>query len=415
MILGLIVLAGLGLRVVYVLTVTHDDPHLYDASYYAAQARSIAQGMGFFVDPSHRFKDPDGSPGPAADHPPLTSTVLVPAALVDDAHARDLLMRFTMVGVGLATIALVGALGRAIGGDTTGLLAAGIAALDPNLWMNDGLIMSESLSVMLTAAILVCAYRVMTRGVSWRWIVAMGCSCGLLMLTRSELALMTPFVAVPAVWIGSRGTRELRVRALWALSAAAVTALVVGPWVAYNLSRFHDPTTISSNDGFALLAGNCASVYDGPFIGLIDINCVPAPRGDQSEANSRDESRALSFIEHHLDRVPVVMLARVGRMWSVYAFDQGTTAGELEGRPRWASAMGRVFLFVLLPLAIVGGVMLRRRRIPLWPLVVPVALVTITVALWTGGFIRYRAPAEPSIIALASVGALALAARLRPA
>ena len=70
-------------------------------------------------------------------------------------------MRFTMVILGLGTVVVLALLARALGGDTAGLIAAGIAALDPNLWMNDGLIMSESLCILVVSAILLVTYRVL--------------------------------------------------------------------------------------------------------------------------------------------------------------------------------------------------------------------------------------------------------------
>src|SRR5260370_31193882 len=75
----LILVAALALRVGYVLTVTRHDHHFYDAFYYDVEAATIADGHGFVL-PAVGYK-----PGPAADHPPLTSIVLVPAAKLDEA------------------------------------------------------------------------------------------------------------------------------------------------------------------------------------------------------------------------------------------------------------------------------------------------------------------------------------------
>jgi hypothetical protein len=56
---------------------------------------------------------------------------------------------------------------------------------------------------------------------------------------------------------------------------------------------------------------------------------------------------------------------------------------------------------------VAGGVFLRRRRIPLTPLLAPFAAVAVTVAV-TFGETRYRALAEVSLIVLAAVGFEAL-------
>ncbi len=41
-------------------------------------------------------------------------------------------------------------------------------------------------------------------------------------------------------------------------------ALVVSPWVVYNLSRFDKRVTISTGLGQTLLAANCSDTYLGP-------------------------------------------------------------------------------------------------------------------------------------------------------
>jgi hypothetical protein len=66
--------------------------------------------------------------------------------------------------------------------------------------------------------------------------------------------------------------------------------------------------------------------------------------------------------------------------------------------------------WLLAPLAVAGGWLLRRRRQPLVILLMPVAMVTLT-ALLTYGSTRFRFAAEPSIVVLAAVAADAL---LRP-
>jgi hypothetical protein len=81
-----------------------------------------------------------------------------------------------------------------------------------------------------------------------------------------------------------------------------------------------------------------------------------------------------------------------------------------EGRPRWATAAGLWFFYPLAVLAVLGGRQLRRRRVPLWPLVVPIAItVVVSAAFW--GQTRFRAPAEPVLVVLAGTGIAWLMAR----
>jgi 4-amino-4-deoxy-L-arabinose transferase-like glycosyltransferase len=413
-VLALIVVAAFGLRVVYVVTVAREESktHLYDATYYELQARSIAQGDGFFDDPFLLYRHPDRHE-PAADHPPFTTLALLPAALVADPDASNLAMRLTMVVIGTATVALIGLLTRRLAGDTAGLVAAGIAALDPNLWMNDGLIMAEALSVLITVALVAMAFRVMRGGASWRWVVALGVVSGIGVLTRAELALYVPFLVFPALWIGSRDQRGKAVGMM--AGACVVVALVLAPWVGYNLSRFEQPTLLSTNDGVALLGASCDTTYFGSAVGWASVfaPCVPDRNGrDQSVWNNENRSAAFSYMREHLDRLPVVALARLGRNWLVYKPGQTAAFATFEGRPEWATWMGAVVAWALLPLAVSGSVVLRRRRQPIWPLIVPIVTTFAVVALIASGVLRYRATAEPSFIILGAVAVVALLGRL---
>ena len=397
----------------YVLAVTRHDTHFYDAAYYQLQAEAIADGKGFFVNPLVQLAKARATPPAAADHPPLTTLALVPAAFIDDREGDHLAMRFTMTLVGLGTVVMLGLLGRAVAGTTVGVVAAGIGALNPNIWMNDGILMSESILILLMAAILLCAYRTLERG-SWPWITGLGVLCGLLVLTHAELALLAPFLVLPAVWTGaSRAGAGVRARVARVAGCAAVALVVVAPWVGYNLSRFEKPTLLSTTDGDVLVQSNCSSAYSGRLIGETDLACLsPGFHDDPSVLNDKNRSRAFEFIADHLDRLPVVVAARVGRMWSVFRIDQTVGFGVNEGRPRWASYAGVATLYVLVPLAIAGGVVLRRRRVPVWPLVAPIVVVTAT-RLLIAGHPRYRAAAEPSLVVLAAVGAVTLTAWLR--
>jgi hypothetical protein len=73
-----------------------------------------------------------------------------------------------------------------------------------------------------------------------------------------------------------------------------------------------------------------------------------------------------------------------------------------EGRPEAVSIVGLVFFYALLPLAVAGAVLLHRRRVTLLPLLGQFAAVTLT-ALAFYGIVRFRVPAEVSILVLAAI------------
>lgn len=405
--LALVIVLGVVLRIAFVLTTTRHDEGLYDATYYTLQARTIAQGDGFFDDPFQQFEDP-GNSRPAADHPPLTVIAVLPAALIEDPETSELAMRLTMVFFGALTIAFVGLLGRALAGDTAGLVAAAIAAINPNLWINDGLIMSESLAVLLTIALLLVVYRVLRGARSWPWIASLGVLTALAALTRAELGLYAPLLVLPTVLaMGADLATTLRRLVV----AGAAFLLVVGPWVAYNLSRFEEPTFISNGLGLALRSGNCDVTYGGEFMAWSAVfePCTP-PRHDEEQSvwDKQLQEDALRYIRDNVTRAPVVAVARLGRVWHVWRVAQSAEMSAGEGRPEWAGWMAAVATWVTVPLAAYGALTLRRRGERTWPLGISIITTSLVLLAGLGGLLRYRAPAEPALAVLAAIGLLAL-------
>ena len=119
-----------------------------------------------------------------SEHAPLSWIVKEP--LHD--HVRE--HRYTMVLLGTLLVGLIGLLGRRIGGDTVGLVAAGIAAVSPNIWVNDGLVMSETLTALTVVGAMFAA-------LWWRDRPSLGAGrggrarlCGLAVLARVEFVLL---------------------------------------------------------------------------------------------------------------------------------------------------------------------------------------------------------------------------------
>jgi 4-amino-4-deoxy-L-arabinose transferase-like glycosyltransferase len=396
-----------------------------DEVYYNAEANYIAKGQGF-NDPYYTTIHPGAtSAPPTAAHPPLTVLVLAPVDwLVDHPplswviheHVSDHIRedRYTMVLLGTLLVLMIGFLGKRVGGSAVGLTAAGIAAVLPTLWVNDGAVMSETVTGVAVVAALLCALRLRERPTLWR-AAALGLFCGLAALARAEMILFVPLLALVI---------PLTVKKSWAdrgalvVAALAASVLVIGPWVGFNLSRFNDPTFISTNDGVALLGSNCRDVYYGGGTGLTNLtNCLqPVPPGDESQVEKVYRQRAFDYIKAHKGRFPVVVLARIGRTWGVYRPADMVTFNINEDREEWVTRLGFVGYYPVLIAAIAGFVICwrRRQRSVLWILSVPAIAVTVGVAA-TYGQTRFRAAAEPSLTVLAAVAFVAAFAALRRA
>ena len=412
-VLLLIALAALVLRVGYVAFAKTNQPIHGDQLFYNAEANRLARGDGFLepFDPQalSRGVIREGK-DPAADHPPLTVIVLAPVSFVTSEALIP--QRLTMSVLGTVAVVVIGLLARRLAGDRAGWIAAGIAAVYPNLWVNDGLIMSETIATLVVALALLYAYRLIREPNFWNALIV-GALCGLAALTRAELVLLVPLLAVPAALVA----RSVATAQRWKLAGIGVlaAAVLIAPWVGYNLSRFKEPTYLSTNDGIALLGSNCDSVYYGDGIGLTDLKCLgPNPRGDQSVDSKIFRDRAFDYIGDHKKRAVLVTFARVGRTWSLYRPWDMINYNKGEGREGSVTTLGLIAYYPLLIAAVGGWVVMRRRRRRSWPLLVPVLVVTIASAA-TYGQTRFRVPAEPTIVVLAAVAVAAVVARDWPA
>ena len=86
---------------------------------------------------------------------------------------------------GVSTVVLIGLLGRRLGGDRVGLLAALIAAVHPLFVGADVALMSESLYGAVVAGLLLAGYPAVDRPTWQRWSV-LGAIGGVAALTRNE-------------------------------------------------------------------------------------------------------------------------------------------------------------------------------------------------------------------------------------
>jgi 4-amino-4-deoxy-L-arabinose transferase-like glycosyltransferase len=395
-ILLLIVLGAFALRVGYVMLAKRTEPLVGDQLYYNAQANTLARGHGFTD-----FRDGTQT----AEHPPLTALALTPTSWVmerfDPGGSHVLAQRLTMTVFGAAVVLLIGLLGRSVAGARAGLLAAAVAALYPNLWINDGLVMSETLATLAVALAILLTYRFI-RAPSVLNAAWVGAACGLAMLARAELGLLLPIMVLPvALFVKSLPV----VRQLALFLVACLGALViVSPWLIANLTRFDEPVLFSTNDGLTICGANLERTWYGDGTGLWALDCAghPVPRGDRSVVSNALRSEGLHFIRDHLGRLPVVVAVRVARVWSLYAPGQMASYNVNEGRDEAVSWAGFVTFWILVPCAVVGGVVLRRRRVPITPLVAQFVVVTVTAAA-IYGLARFRTPAEVSLVVLAAV------------
>lgn len=384
-----------------------------DAFYYNTQAQLLADGHGF-VNPTANFQAafrPGIDPYlPGAGHPPVYTVFL--AGLDSIGMTRIDTHRKVEVFVGVLGIALIAMAAWQVAGrrrEVVAPVAALLAATYPMLWINDFRYLSESIYIPIVAVLIMACYRFWRRG-TWPSAILLGAMIGLAGLTRGEgiflLGFTLPFLLL--------GMRHLAVRKRLALGAVVgVTALgVLAPWVLYNLGRFSQPVTITSGTGMVLVHGSCDDAYYGQAIGYYSFTCANTltsidqdPRIIAEEvADAEARAIAVDYIKANSDQLPVVMLARAGRMWDVYdPIGNVQVNALLEGRGEVPSRLGLWFYALLVPFGLLGVIDLRRRSIPLSPIVGLAAAVTLT-AMLSFGITRYRVPADVALVIAGAIG-----------
>ena len=393
--LALVAAVALAVRVTYTLAVDPVVPEVSDANAYHLLADHLADGRGYIrpfdLTILHRVRF-------TAEFPPLLPALLaVPSLLGLDTVTGH---RLVTCAVGAASVAVIGLLGRRVGGPAVGLVAAGIAAVHPMLFQADGVAMSESPYVGLVAGVLLLAIRALDRATPLR-VGALGAAIGIAALARPEALLFLPLLGFPVAWQAGPAGR-LRLAAVVALGTVAV----VGPWTLRNAVRFGTVVPVSNNLGTVLAGANCDATYGGEQLGLWRYDCFGGfdLDGQDEAAAARAAARAgAGYARAHASRLPAVLLAREARTWGLWRPTQQVYMATLEGRTKRWETLGTRLHWVLLALAGAGAVVLhRRRRPPLWPLLTSVAVVTLTAAV-TYGNQRFRAGAEPAIVVLAAL------------
>ena len=185
-------------RVTYVVTHVGRVKLAGDAFYYHWQANDLARGR-WFVDPVQlRFY---GRITPSAFHPPAYVSYL--AAVSRFIGESELTHRLASTVLGAATVFAVGFCARQLFGcDAAGWLAAAFAGVYAHLWINDEMLMSESMAQLWTIAMLLAVFRF------WRnpragTAALMGAAIACSALSRAEASTLFVLLVVPLA-LGAR-------------------------------------------------------------------------------------------------------------------------------------------------------------------------------------------------------------------
>ena len=379
-----------------------DDPADYDR-----MAASIAAGDGY---PPSNFLE---NGGPSAIRPPLYPYTL--AAVYETTGARFNAARVTGAFLGTAAVALIGLVAWRLFDRRTATVAIAIAALFPPPMVNGLSILSEPLFVVLELGALLAALE-FRESAQRRWLVATGVLVGLATLTRVVgLVLLVPVIAL--VWrTAFPGARSFASPAIVVVTAA----LTILPWTVRNAVELDAFVPVATTGGY-LMAGTYqdAARNDPEYPGAWRVaNADPKlarimreGNGDEAEIERRLWSEALEYMGDHPLYVAEVGGRNTLRLFELEGREWNRLSTASIGLPTWVADAGFFGFWLLVPFVLVGAFTRAARAVPLAIWAFP--LVCVAAAAFTEAFTRLRAPIDPFLVILASLGAIALWDRYR--
>lgn len=415
--LAAIVVVALLLRVAWSLWAARPPSGgLHDPNLYLLYGEQLADGNGYRL--------PNGEP--TAYYPPGYSLSLAPffwfldvTPLPDDWRVGMASLLNIVWQLGLVVLAFV--IGhRLTGRAATGLVAAAVLALWPNLVFHSAVAMTESLFLVLLAAVLALAVSAPwqeRRFESWR-LAAIGGLLGAATLVRPVTVPVVPLLFVVLLLAGFGWRRALGHTALLAACAAAVLL----PWAVRNVVVV-DALTLSTNTGDNL----CMSRRVGGSGGFEFPNdrCFPERFGEMARPESelaRDahgRQLAIEFVREHPGEEARLVLRRLGQTFDGDA--DGLQVVESYGDDPWLTDRQRDLLRALadgyglvVGLAALPGLWVLGRRSHAGLLVALTGVGMLVPPLLFFGDPRFHVPAVP-VAALAAAASATGARRARSA
>ncbi|WP_052888143.1 ArnT family glycosyltransferase [Thermogemmatispora carboxidivorans] len=403
-----LVVGGLALtvRVIYNLTVAAAYVPLFDARSYEQIALHLLQEHCFC---EHPFV-------PTVYRAPLWPALIACIYAVFGQH--NLLVRFFLSLVGAGTCLLLFYFVRDLYGKRMGLLAGLFAAIYPELYIYDGWLYSESITIFLLLSLCYILYRLTTRKTTlFSW-----CLCAivlaLLVLARPNgllacgIFLCWLVLALKQHWLCWWSRWQLVGRACL---VGVLTLFILTPWTLRNYRVGHSFLPVATGDGTVLLgAYNDLALTTPGYVGSWINPRLAAPAlaarypaicsaSCELEREEDFKRGAWLWMERHPGSLPFLLAMHFWNLWQ-----PETVEGDLP-TIRFPSAPGalavvlmmRSFPLLVFALALLGvGTIWGRWR--LWLPVLLAVAFTIGQSLVFYGSPRMRAPIEPLLIVLAS-------------
>jgi 4-amino-4-deoxy-L-arabinose transferase-like glycosyltransferase len=388
---------------------------LHDPNFYLLYGEQIARGHGYVIPYDQ---------GPTAYYPvgyPIVLAIVnfVLIHTVGD-HPVGAAAAINVV-FGVAAVALVFAIGRQLGGDAVGLVAAGITALYPNLVYHTAIALTETVfNAFFLLILLVVVKAPWANGrFERRRLISLGVLLGACVLIRPVAAPLVGALLVAWLLAGFGWRRSVAHAAV----VVGVAMLVVSPWIVRNIRVMHSATlSTNTGDNFCMSrhlgATGTFDFTDNPcFQGLEDLRRPEF----ETVRDSRNRRLAVDFVQDHPLEEVKLWGGRLYRtfnsdwdgVWAVESYgDKPFLSGWARDSLRW---FGTDYFFVTVVLAAAGAVIIARRdeRDARWALIPLSIIATVVVpVVATFGDTRFHVPALPLIAIGAAVPIVAAGDRL---
>ena len=362
---------------------------------YETIALNLAAGDGYSLDAGT----------PTVARPPGTPlTLVVPYLILGHSF---LVGRLWLVLLSSVTCVLVARLTQYFGGRRVGVLAGLWLALYPGHFYYASHFLSEPVYGfwLVSAALLTLAS---LRSGRLPGALAAGVAWGAVILTRAEMAILLPVVALAIFAYRRRLERRVFRQLAWSVGVAT---FVVGIWVARNVAVFGTPT-LSAQVGFVWWGAHnertmtdlgVAGGWINPSLLIDDSHPLSGSLVERSQQASR---YGTASIKDHWPRLPLVVAMKIWRFLSPLFPTDNMVA-------LWVMAVGWIATAPFVGLGV--WALARQRRQLQWPLLVtamPVALTITTTAMFYGQP-RFRDGISPLLVTFASAGLLHALGRLR--
>ena len=427
----LVLVLGGALRVAWVAHAGVPPHFNSDPEAYLLQGETIARGEGYtnpliHIENELRARKHEAAipTEPAAFYPPGypvfvagVTWVVWHTPIPDDAIVRT--VDYVQAALGILSILLVFLLARRAFGARAGLIAAAIVAVYPNLITTTATLQLESVFMVLSLAAVVVLLPAADGSDGGRTrLIAGGVLLGLVALVRPTIGLL--LFALLATWLVAR--RPWRELGAGLAIAAGLMVAVVAPWTVRNAVRFHAFIPMSTGIGPALCMSRNPEATGALSIPILERQCQPKRLASQNAAqfdvavNKYATSHAIKWVEHHPASEVRMWFTRTNRAYhhdtsglDDYRSSMSASSYRLAARVSdWVS-------YVVLVLALVGMLIVLRRRRPDGIFLLASAISFAIVPIILFGDPRYRVPAMPFFVVLAALAVDRILAAVRVA